>query len=179
MRRVLALIAAVVLVGSLAGSSLATGTPPSSSFVGNFDLLTEDGTLLGHSIAQLFEPTNRRLVPGSHDFRGAPSNAIRESHAVIGGAHFWFDTKHLPAGAKIPGGYVARGDGVECVYYAPNVADCYKWWVQFVDNVDPSVRNEVMFGWENADNSWGETTQFVGKGYFVLRCIGSSCPTDP
>ena len=167
MRRTLALFAALALAGSLAGSSFAANAPPKSFFQGDFDLLAEDGTLLGHATAQLFQPTDQRLVPGSYDFVGAATNWIRESHATIGNAHFWFDPGHLPAGATIPGGFVARAEGVECVYSGPNEADCHWLVIQYVDNVDPSVRDEVAF-----EGPWGVATQFVGKGTFTLRFSG-------
>jgi hypothetical protein len=168
MRRIAAFLAALALVASVAGSSLAADPAPRSSFHGDFDLLAEDGTLLGHANAQLFQPTDQRLVPGRFDFMGAAGNPILESHAVIGNAHFWYDPGHLPNGATIPGAHVARGEGVECVYLGPNQTDCHGWAVQFVDNVDPSVRDEAMFF-----GSWGVATQFVGNGGFVLRFSGT------
>lgn len=167
MRRTLALFAALALAGSLAGSSLAASAPPKSFFQGDFDLLEEDGTLLGHATAQLFQPTDQRLVPGRYDFVGASTNSLRESHATIGNAHFWFDPGHLPAGATIPGGFVARAEGVECAYSGPNEADCHSLVITYVDNVDPSVRDEVAF-----EGPWGAVTQFVGKGTFTLKFSG-------
>jgi hypothetical protein len=112
-------------------------------------------------------------VPGSYDFRGASDNWIRESHAVIGATSFWFDPDHDPAGSTIPGAHVAAGDGVECVFAGPNDAVCHEWTVTYVDNVDAMVRDEVRFTWENPDNSWGEATQFVGKGTFTLKVLGT------
>ena len=165
MRRIIAFVAAVTLAFALSGSSLAA--PGRSFFQGDFDLLDWDGTLLGHATAQLTQPTSQRLVPGSYDFSGAPANAIRESHAQIGNAHFWYDPIYLPAGATIPGAYVGRAEGVECAYLAPNGADCHWLAIQFVDSVDPTVRNEVQFY-----GPWGEVTQFVGNGSFTLRFSG-------
>lgn len=169
MRRTPAALAALMLVGSLAGASLATDGVPRSFFQGSFDLLDENGTLLGHATASLFEPTGQRLVPGSYDFKGAPGNpaGILESHAVIGSAHFWFDPLFLPNGATTPGAYVGRADGVECVYRGPNDTDCHQLGIQYVDNVDPSVLDEVQFY-----GYWGEVTQFVGAGGFTLRFSG-------
>ena len=167
MRRVIALVAAVLLIGALAGSSLASSTAQRSMFQGSFDLESEDGVLLGHATAQLFEPTDQRLVPGRYDFTGAADNGIHESHALIGNAFFWFDPSHMPAGATIPGGYVARGEGVECVYAGPNDTDCHTWAVQFVDNVDPSVRDELHF-----EGTWGVVAQFVRSGSFVVSISG-------
>lgn len=167
MRRILALLAALALLGSLAGPSLAADPVQRSFFQGSFELRADDGTLLGHATAQLFEPTDQRLVPGTYDFAGAAGNPIRESHAQIGIAHFWFDPHFLPTGASTPGAYVGRGEGVECVYVAPNEADCHWWVVQFVESLDPAGLDEVQFY-----GPWGEETQFVGKGSFTVRFSG-------
>jgi hypothetical protein len=166
-RRTLALIGGLALVGSLAGSSLAASAGPKSFFQGDFDLLAGDGTLLGHATAQLFEPTAQRIVPGSYDFTGAPDNWIRESHMQVGNASFWYDPTFLPTDATIPGAYVGRAEGVECVYAAPNNADCHWLVVQYVKSADPNGRDEVQFY-----GSWGEATQFVGKGTFILKYSG-------
>jgi hypothetical protein len=174
-RRITSLFAALVLVGSLAGSSLAAGSPPKNSFTGDFDLMAEDGTLLGHATARLFEPTDQRLVPGAYDFMGAPSNWIRESHAQIGGKAFYNDPDHWPNGAAFPGANVAYGWGVECVYGEPGNTFCHDFAVMFIDNLDPSVPNQVAFA-----NSKLETGEFdfqywqvAGKGSFVLKYLGT------
>jgi hypothetical protein len=174
MRRVLALIAAIVLVGSLAGSSLAAGTPQ-NSFTGDFDLMAEDGPLLGHVTAKLFEPTDQRLVPGAYDFMGAPSNWIRESHAQIGGIDFWYDPNHEPNGAAIRGANVAFGWGVECIYVGPGDSICHDFAVMFIDNVDPSVPNQVAFANSKLDNGEFDFQywQVAGKGSFVLKYSGT------
>jgi len=164
MRRIVSLLAALALVAGLAGSSVAA-SGPKSSFVGDFDLLTADGTLLGHASAQLFEPTDQRLVPGRYDFKGAADNTIRESHAQIGRVDFWYDDYLRPPTN------VAFGEGVECVYYGPNDADCHPWAVMFVDNLDPAARDEVAFAISKlTDGDWDfQYWQFVGKGEFVLK----------
>ena len=168
MRRTFALLAGLVLVASLAAPSLAAGASK-SSFQGDFDLLADDGTVLGHATAQLFMPTDQRLVPGRYDFVGAATNPVRESHMQVGNAHFWFDPGHMPNGATIPGGYVARAEGVECAYSGPNDTACHDLAIQFVDNVDPSVRDEVMF-----EGPWGVVGQLVGKGTFELKFSGEA-----
>jgi hypothetical protein len=169
MRRIVSLLAALALVAGLAGSSVAA-SGAKSSFVGDFDLLTfdqstEDWTLLGHASAQLFEPTDQRLVPGRYDFKGAAGNPIRESHAQIGRVDFWFDDFNRPPTN------VALGEGVECVYYGPNVADCHPWAVMFVDNLDPAAADEVAFAISKLTNGdWDfQYWQVVGKGDFVLK----------
>ena len=84
------------------------------------------------------------------------------------------------AGATIQGATVAFASGVECVYIAPNESMCHERGVQFVDNVDPSVRDEVMFAFNRDSNGeWiFEYTQFVGRGAFVLTFSGIrlACP---
>jgi len=176
MRRLMAILSALALVVSLSVSSVAASpaAPRSSSFYGDFNLIAPDGTLFGHATAQLFQPTNQRLVPGTYDFRGAPGNTIRESHAQIGTVHFWYDQNHMPEGATVPGGTVAFASGVECVYIELNNADCHEWAVQFVNNTDPKVRDEVMFAISKTESGeWDfEYTQFVGKGDFVLKFSG-------
>jgi hypothetical protein len=171
MRRVASLIAALVLVASPAGSSLAAGPVGASSFSGSFELLAEDGTLLGHATAKLFQATDQRLVPGSYDFIGAPSNWIRESHAQIGGTAFYHDPHHWPNGATYPGADVAYGWGVECIYSEPGNAICHDFAVMFIDNLDPSVPNQVAFANSKLENGEFDFLywQVAGKGGFVLK----------
>lgn len=151
-----------MLLGSLAGSSLAANPAPTSSFTGDFDLYDRDGTLLGHATAQLFEPTDQRLVPGSYDFKAAPDRWFRESHAQIAGTAFWYDPDHEPEGAVVPCATVAFGWGVECVYLGPNDAFCQDLAMMFIDNADPSVPNEVAFANSKLENVSG--TSSTGRG---------------
>ncbi|HET9522175.1 MAG TPA: hypothetical protein VFO73_14095, partial [Candidatus Limnocylindrales bacterium] len=108
MRRPIALAAAVLLAASLAGSSVASTSASKLRFTGDFVQLSDAGEAMGRITAQLFEPTQQQLVPGSYDFVGASGNFVRESHAVIGHTAFWFDPGHEG------GSNVAYGDGVEC-----------------------------------------------------------------
>lgn len=177
MRRLVALVAAMLLVASLTGSSLAAaGGPKSSSLSGSFDLLTGDDppVLLGHAIVQLFEPTEQRLVPGSYDFIGAAGNPILESHAQIGQTHFGFAAEHWAIGAAYPGANIAIGEGVECVYYGPNETDCHGFAVEFIDPLDPAGRHEAVFAnQKDEDGNWMfEYWQTVGTGNFSLRFSG-------
>jgi hypothetical protein len=180
-RRSLAVLGALALVATAATSSLAVSSTPRSSFNGDFDVLldTDAGkVLLGHATAQLFEPTNQRLVPGTFDFVGAPDNAIRESHAQIGQVDFWDDPDHWSSDASSPGATVAFAEGVECVYFEPGVTDCHPWAVMFIDNDDPGARNEVAFAiskvadGEHAGQWDFVYWQWVGDGSFVLKYSG-------
>ena len=174
MRRLVALLAALVLLGSLAGSSVAANPVPRSSFTGDFNLLLEDGTPWGHATAQLVQPTDQRPVPGHFDFRGVPGIAIRESHAQIGQVHFYYDPNHWPNGARYPGANVVRAEGVECVYIDLNNADCHQWAMMLIDNKDPSVPNQAAFAISKlANGDWDfQYWQIVGRGDFVLRFSG-------
>ena len=179
MRRIASLFAALVLVGSLAGSSLASGTVPKNSFTGDFTLLSEDGSVvLGHATVSLFPPTDQRLVPGSYDFTGASTNptGVRESHAQLGQSGFWFEPDWGKWDAsKVSGANVAFGQGVECAYYGPNNADCHVFALQFVDPLDPTMPHMAAFAnSKNDDGSWNfQYWQMVGKGDFVLKFSGT------
>jgi hypothetical protein len=171
MRRLLALLAAVVLAASLASSSLASTSTPKLGFVGDFVQLSDTGEVMGRITAQLAEPTEKQLVPGSHDFVGAPGNYVRESHAVIRSTGFWYDPQ--------PGleANVAYGDGVECVWFGVNDTVCHEWAVMFVDYVDASVPNQVAYSIvRDADGNWDFTPNpetawwyTVGNGEFVMK----------
>jgi hypothetical protein len=180
MRRVLALLSAFVLVASLAGSAAATSAvPDSSSFVGNFELLNPDGTVAGMANVDLRVPTEQRLVPGSYDFYGAPGNSIRQSHAVLGFTEFWFDFGNRSDAN------VAYTEGVECLYTDPGAKFCHAFTGTFVDVLDPAAADWVEFQGQDPTNpnsdptTWEKHVFYVGKGSFVLRCVGSSCPTNP
>jgi hypothetical protein len=175
MRRLAALLAAIALTASLAGSSLAATGPEKNSFVGDFDQVDESGLVYGHITAQLRVPTWQRLVPGSYDFKGAPDNpfGIRESHAQIGHVGFWFDPNHPEPGGL--GSNVAFGEGVECVYFEPGNTACHEFAVMFIDPLDPALPNQVAFA--NAHDPESGEWDFaywylVGDGDFVLKYFG-------
>lgn len=176
-RRSVAVLAALALLATAATSSLASSATPKSSFNGDFDILvdTDSGRVLfGHATVQLFVPTNQRLVPGTFDFVGAPDNAIRESHAQIGLVSFGDAPDHWSSEASYPGAKVANAEGVECVYFEPDVADCHPWAAMFIDNDDPAAHNELAFAIsKNADGDWEFVYwQWVGDGSFVLKYAG-------
>jgi hypothetical protein len=175
MRRVAALLAAIALTASLAGSSLAATSPTRNSFIGDFDQVDENGLVYGHITSQLQMPTAQRLVPGSYDFRGSPDNpfGIRESHAQIGHAGFWFDPNHPEPGGQ--GSNVAFGEGVECVYFEPGNTACHEFAVMFIDPLDPALPDQVAFanGHDPETGEWDFAYWFlVGKGDFVLKYFG-------
>lgn len=171
MRRTLALAAAIVLGASLAGSSLAVEGSAKLSFTGDFVQIGDDGTVMGRIVAQLGQPTQQHLVPGSFDFQGAPGNGVRESHAVIGATSFWYDPNHEG------GSDVAYGEGVECVFFGVGDSTCHEWAVMFIDVRDQAVPNQVAFSTVKDANgafdfsldtgqAWWYT---VGRGDFVMR----------
>jgi len=183
MRRLVALLSAVVLVASLAGSAAATPEVRQvSSFVGNFEMLNPDGTAAGWANVEIRVPTDQSLVPGSYDFRGTKGWPIREGHAVLGSAGFWFDFGH---GAD---SNVAYTEGVECLYTDPGAKYCHAFTGMFVDVLDPAATDWVEFQGQDPNNpnhdpndptTWEKFFFYVGNGSFVLRCVGSSCPTNP
>jgi hypothetical protein len=176
MRRVVALLAAVVLTASFAGSSAAaTPTPRVNSFVGSFSL-AEEGTWhsWGLVVASLAMPTDQRLVPGTFVQYGSPDNSIRRSEALIGNAHFWYDPNNSNGGK--PGANVAFGEGVNCIYWGPNNTTCQPFAVMYIDNIDPTVPNQVAFAnhKDDSDNWVFEYWYWVGPGLFKLTYVVDS-----
>lgn len=170
MRRLFALLAAVVLVVSLSASSVMAGERRANSFVGNFNL-AEEGTwhVWGRVSAQLSMPTDKQLVPSHYDFTGTRNNAIRESHAQIGNVQFWYDANNQPGGSN-----VAFADGVECIYFASGNTVCHEFAVMFIDNLDPALYDQVAFaGSKDADGWVFSYWYWVGKGSFNLTYTGS------
>jgi hypothetical protein len=173
-RRSLALIAGLVLVATAATSSLAA--PSRNHFSGDFDLVTGDGVIAGHVTAQLFEPTDSRLVPGSYDFVGVPGWGIRESHSQIGVVNWWYDANNPEPG--LGGSNVAFAEGVECLYFGPGDSFCHAFAVMFVDVIDPSLPNQVAFADHHVNGDPSAEWEFdmwftVGAGDFVLRYVGA------
>jgi hypothetical protein len=90
MRRWFALLAALALVASLAGTSVAA-VPARSGFIGEFDLVGQgDGFVFGHVSAALSVPTEANLVPGHYDFYGSEPQ-FEEAHGLLTYADFWYD----------------------------------------------------------------------------------------
>jgi hypothetical protein len=86
------------------------------------------------------------------------------------------------------GSNVAYAEGVECLYTEPGAKSCHAFTGMFVDVLDPAATDWVEFQGQDPNNpshdpndptTWDKSQFFVGKGAFVLYCVGSSCPTDP
>lgn len=113
-------------------------------------------------------------MPGTYDFAGAAGNEIREAHAQVGVAHFAYAAEHWANGAAYPGANVASFEGVECVYYAPNNADCHAVSAMFIDPLDPAGWHEAAFATQrDADGQWNYDRWYrVGAGGLNLRFSG-------
>jgi len=181
MRRLVALLSAVVLVASLASVSLAAGpTERVNRFVGNFDMLAQDGSgrVVGHVVANFTEPSDSKMVPGTLDVYWAPYEGnppfpfmtldyppIKESHAQLLGSHF--DTKYNPAGFHVIN---AGTDGYLCDYTAPWNAGCRQFWVLFVHVVEKTAPNVAM--WSVDQVTWYFFD--IGKGAFDVTFAGDT-----
>jgi hypothetical protein len=165
MRRFLALLAAGVLVAGLAASSVAAAGQQlkPNSFVGDFDMIAGDGTVVAHVVANLQEPTDGRLVPGSVDIYWA-SRDIRESHAQVLETYFWPLDPEPTEGRQV-GAFVY---GSLCDYVGPQAGSCQPFAMVFVDTVDKAFRNHVGFSVPGSttccDGAWYD----VGRGAFAL-----------
>ena len=182
MRRILALIAAAMLVASLAATAVASGPPALvNRFVGDFDLVSS-GTVVGHVVVSFQQNTDRQLVPGSLDiywnaydpanpptaFPFVPSDgaAIRESHAQLYQSWFY----------QAPNGpYTATHAGTNgylCDYTAESHGDCRGFAVVFAELGDPA--RPTWVGWSfGADKDFYDYGS-VGRGSFVLTYAGES-----
>jgi hypothetical protein len=171
MRRFVALLSAAVLVTSLTASSVSAAPKASGSrLVANFQAVS-DGVVIGRVTAQLFEPSEQRLVPGSYDFYGAPGWPIRESHAQLGQVMFSYDPN---AGGPGYGANVAYAEGVMCDYAEPNVPNCHPIYLWFVDVLNRAGRADYLD--TNTHNPgadpWDGTSWNVGRGAFFLTYTG-------
>ena len=149
MRKVLSVLAAVVLVGTVASSSLAAAPPTVNRFVGQFDMVDFDmTTIVGHVAVNVTEATEGRLVPGTLDITWAPGNEVRESHAQLVSAEFgemsWEDD-FSPTGTFHAIYAMVQGD--MCNYRGPGDASCEPFAMMFqqiTDFVGPTA-NKVGF----------------------------------
>lgn len=164
MRRLVSLMAAVVVAVSLAASTLASAPPqPGTGFTGSFDTLV-DGVVVGHVDAQIWPSTPDKAVSGWYSSRTADRSL--GSSAQVGASSFY------------------RGDGYTEVWF--NALELFTgagyavFTGHFRDNLDPAIPDEVDFfgrplngmdhGAVNA--SLGDPYEFhlkVGKGAFVLN----------
>lgn len=182
MRRLLALIAAAVLVASLAGSSAAAGpTQRVNHVVADFTMLDDQGNAVGTVVANFSEPSQSRVVPGTVDVYWAPYDVanppfpfmaldwppVRESHAQLLASGF--NTEDGPQGHVTVGG----AQGYLCDYTAPWNAGCRPFWVQFRVYADGSR----IVSWGAALDVTGNPNDTgawfaVGPGSFVLTFAG-------
>lgn len=173
-RRGLAVLAGLALVVTAASASLAA--PSRNHFAGDFDLVRDDGVVAGRVTAQLFDPTESRLVPGSYDFVGDPGNDIRESHSQLGVVDWWYDANNPEPG--LGGSNVAFAEGVECLYLSPGESLCHQFAVMFIDVLDPALPDQVAFADHRVNGDPAEDWDFdmwysVGAGDFVLHYAGA------
>lgn len=185
MRRMVALLGAMVLVASLASSSLAVG-PPSrvNRFVGEFDMVDAEGTVVGHVAANFGEPSDTALVPGRIDvtwewydpadpapfpFMDLDWPPVRESHAQLL-ASWFMDEPGTEAGDVT----IAGASGYLCDYTAPWNAGCRPFWVQFQTHTIGPARYVLWgLGTGDAGDPNSITAEFwAGNGAFVLTYAG-------
>jgi hypothetical protein len=92
MQRFVALLSALVLVVSAAGSSAASTTSAKNSFVGDFDVVDANtSVLVGHVTAQFTEPTERQVTPGTFQFTAANEYPIKAMRMAMADSLFWID----------------------------------------------------------------------------------------
>jgi len=185
MRRLVALLSAVVLVASLASVSLAAGpTERVNRFVGNFDMLhPQTGEVVARVVVNFKEPTRTQMVPGTLDVYwtpgwGDPANAdffpfmaldwypVRESHAQLIGGFFSRDPDL--------GGLVGGASGYLCDYAVEWNADCRDFTAIFIKSDDPALPNRVAWGFKPAGEPKYDYRYWfdVGKGAFSLTYAG-------
>ena len=175
MRRIVAILAAIVLVGSLAGSTLAEGPHDRvNRVVGNFDVLEWDGSVVGHVVVNYQEPTAQEWVPGSLDVTWVPGARFpypqppfgaKVSHTILVAA--WFG----PAGE--PGAVETGTNGSMCDFGAQWNATCHDFQVVIERSADAQGQHLIGFGtpdWENAPQEW----YIIGPGAFTVTYAGET-----
>ena len=185
MRRFVALGAAVVLVASLAGSSVAAGpTDRVNHLVANFTMLDEQGTAVGRVVADFRESSWDRWVPGTLDVYWEPYGMdappfpfmtlenwqVQRSHAQLTGA--WFNRELSGPYANAT---VAGAGWYLCDFANPWDTGCRKFWVQFRIEADGS---KVVRWGVDADGTGQPNDHIadfgVGRGVFVLTFSGNT-----
>lgn len=173
MRRLVALGAALVLVASFAGSSVAA--PPTSQVnrvVGDFDFLTMDGSLAGHVVVNYKEPTQKQWVPGTLDVTWAegaafpyaqPPYGVKVSHTILTWAGFGFNE---------PDSSIQSGAGGSmCDFGGYWNATCHGFQIavkQFTNGTPSMIAfaQGTEWGWDPA--IW----YLVGPGDFHITYVG-------
>jgi hypothetical protein len=176
MRRTFAILAAIFLVGSLAGSTLARGpTDRVNRVVGNFDILDWDGSLVGHVVVNYQEPTAQRWMPGSLDVTWVPDARFpypqppfgaKRSHTILVAA--WFGP-----GPGDPGAVETGISGSMCDFGAEWNATCHDFQVVIEQGADPHGQHLIAFGmpdWESNPAEW----YIIGPGAFAVTYAGET-----
>jgi hypothetical protein len=171
MRRLVALLSALVLVVAAAGSSVASTTSAKNSFVGEFDVVDPStGVLAGHVVAQFTLPTDRQLSPGTFEFTGAPGYAVRSMQVAVADSLFWIDPNGgLPHAMAV---------GASCDISNPHEYTCHGDFAVMFREV-PSEPNSILYttcrtgptieDWDfNTENGCAVLLS-VSKGDWVLK----------
>jgi hypothetical protein len=141
--------------------------PPMNSFVGSFDMVTWDGTVVAHVVADFQEPTARGKVPGSIVIDWMTGSDVRRSQATLSNAFFnsWNPEDVPDEGLE----YDAFAQGVMCDVSGPQTGSCQPFAMGFVQTVDPAYPNHVGFSVPGSnvccDGAWYD----VGRGVFRLN----------
>jgi hypothetical protein len=164
MRRVLALVAALALVVSVAGSSLATGSVVGTSrFAGSFDTYV-GGQLVGHINAVLVPTTESQPVGGTYSTSGRLGRSVAIPTQVV----FYHATTYNEVwfnGLEVGTGYTkAAFTGHFVDNFDPSTPDTVEFWVQPMAPV--TAPGGFVFTNTTGPNYYGPQT--VGKGTFVL-----------
>jgi hypothetical protein len=181
MRAVLAFLAGVCLVASVASVSLAAAPPNANRFVGQFDIVDWDLTsVIGHVDANFSEPTSSRLVPGTIDITWAEGSRFRETHAQLVDADFgemtWEDP-FSPTGTFHA--IYALATGYRCDYTGMREATCepFAMMFQHITEYGGPTADKVGFSVPGSsvccDGDWWPTAK---GGAWALSFVNSTNP---
>jgi hypothetical protein len=171
MRRLVALLSALVLVVAAAGSSVASTTSAKNSFVGDFDLVDPaTGLVAGHVVAQFTSPTEKHVSPGTFQFTGASGYPIKAMSVGLADALFWIDSN-----GGLPHAMV---QGAGCEISNPTEYTCHDKWAAMFREF-PGEPNSIIFStcwtgpypWDwDMDVSGGcAFILYLGKGDWALK----------
>ena len=181
MRALAAVTVGLALVGSLVTTSLAAVPPNADRFVGQFDIVDWDlTTVIGHVEANVSEPTNSQLVPGTIDITWARGSAVRETHAQLVDVDFgemtWEDP-YSPTGTFHAIYALARG--YRCDYTGVREATCesfamiFQQITEFGGPTADKVGFSVSGSQECCDGSWWPAAK---TGAWALTYVSPNRP---